>query len=137
MTARFIDANIILRHLLDDDPQRSRACFALIQAIEAGEVAAWTSDLVIAEVVFVLSNKKTYDLPREAIRERVLPLINLPGLKLAHKRLYNRVFDLYTSLPIDYVDAYHAALLEGRKEQELYSYDADFDRIPGVVRFEP
>ncbi|MCL5960759.1 MAG: hypothetical protein M1358_15900 [Chloroflexi bacterium] len=45
--------------------------------------------------------------------------------------------NLYTSLPIDYVDACHAALLESRKEQELYSYDAHFDEIEGVRRLEP
>lgn len=34
-------------------------------------------------------------------------------------------------------DAYHAALIENRGEQELYSYDADFDRISGLHRLEP
>lgn len=134
---RFLDTNIFLRHLTNDDPVRSPACFALIQAIEQDRLEAWTSDLVIAEVVFVLSNKRTYDLEREIIRDLLLPLINLPGLKLPHKRLYYRVFELYASLPIDYVDAYHAALVESRKERELYSYDPDFDGIPGLTRLEP
>ncbi|MBI2955552.1 MAG: PIN domain-containing protein [Chloroflexi bacterium] len=137
MTTRFLDTNIILRHLLNDDPVKSPACFDLIQAIERSKLFAWTSHLVIAEVVFVLSNKKTYDLSREDVRDRVLPLINLPGLKLDKKRLFGRVFDLYTSLPIDFIDCYHAALIEQRQKPEIVSYDTHFDKISGINRFEP
>ena len=135
--ARFIDTNIFLRHLTNDHPTQSPACFALIQAIERAEIQAWTSDLVIAEVVFVLASKTLYNVSREAIRDLILPLINLSGIKLPNKRLYHRVFALYTSLPIDYTDAYNAALMESRKRSEIYSYDTDFDRIEGIRRMEP
>jgi predicted nucleic acid-binding protein len=47
------------------------------------------------------------------------------------------VFELYTSLPIDYVDAFHAALMENRQRPEVYSYDGDFDRVVGLLRVEP
>jgi predicted nucleic acid-binding protein len=137
MTVPFLDTNIILRHLLGDDPQFGPACQALFQAIERGEAAVWTSDLVIAEVVFVLSNKRTYNIDRETIRDSLLPIIELPGIKLANKRLYRRVLALYTSLPLDYIDAYHAALMEQRESRELYSYDAHFDRLPGIRRLVP
>lgn len=137
MTARFLDTNIILRHLLNDDPERSPACFALIRAIERGQFSAWTSELVIAELVFVLSSRQTYNLSRETVRDLLLPLINLTGLKIPRKRLYHRVFELYTGSPIDYIDAYHAALIESRRQQELYSYDTDFDRVAGLRRLEP
>jgi predicted nucleic acid-binding protein len=137
MTARFLDTNILLRHLLNDDPVKSPACFALIQAIEQGEVLAWTSHLVIAEMVFVLSSKKTYNLSRPEVRDRLLPLINLPNLKIPQKRLFSHIFQLYTTLPIDYIDCYHAALLEGQEGSELYSYDSHFDQIKSLQRLEP
>ena len=137
MTHRFLDTNILLRHLMNDDPVQSPASLALIEAIEQRRVTAWTSDLVIAEVVFVLANKRTYNLSREAIRDLLLPLINLAGLKLPRKRLYKRIFELYTTLPIDYIDCFHAALVERWGPAELYSFDTDFDRIPGITRVEP
>jgi len=137
MTMQFLDSNILLRHLTKDDPQRGRACFAVIQALEQGTLSVWTSDLVIAEVVFVLSNKKTYNLSRERIRDLLLPLIGLPGLKLPHKRLYRRIFELYATLPVDYVDAYHVALMEQRGSTEVLSYDPHFDQVEGVKRREP
>ncbi len=133
----FLDANIFLRHLLADHEVQSPACFNLFQAIERGDATAWTSHLVIAEVVFVISNKRTYNVERERSRELLLPLIGLPGLKIANKRIFRRVFDLYVAHPMSFIDAYHAVLVGGRRPPELYSYDTDFDRIAGLTRLEP
>lgn len=134
---RFIDTNVFLRHLLNDHADQSPACYALIRAIERGEEEAWTSDLVIAELVFVLSSRNLYCLPRERIRDLLLPLIRLPGLKLSPKRLYDRIFEIYVDTSVDYIDACHAARVEQRVPPELWSYDADFDRVEGAVRVEP
>jgi predicted nucleic acid-binding protein len=133
----FLDANIFLRHLLADHPVHSPACLKLFQAIERGQQTAWTSHLVIAEVVFVVSNKRTYNLNRARTRDLLLPLIELPGLKIANKRLFRRVFALYVAQPMSFIDAYHAVSVGARKPPELYSYDTDFDRIPGLTRLEP
>ncbi len=135
MTTPFIDTNIFLRHLTRDDPAKAEACFQLIQRIEQGTITAWTSELVIAELVFVLH--KQYRLDRLTVRDLLLPLISLPGLKIAHKRMYRRVFDLFASGPVGYNDAYNAALMEFNKATEIYSYDAEFDRIEGITRKEP
>ena len=136
MSARFIDTNILLRHLLNDHPTQSPAALALIRAIEQGELTAWTTDLVVSEIVFVLAGR-FYGVPRETIRDQLLPLLSLPGLKLERKRMYRRVFELFTTLNIDYNDCYHAALIEARKEHELWSFDEDFDRIGGLKRRTP
>lgn len=133
----FIDTNVFLRHLLNDHPQHSARAFGLISAIERGDVTAWTTDLAVAELVFVLSSKRTYNLDRQAISDLLVPLLDLSGLRLERKRMYVRVFELYVSLPIDFIDAYHAALLESRGDTALYSFDTDFDLVPGLRRHEP
>jgi predicted nucleic acid-binding protein len=138
MTTRLIDTNVLLRHLLADHPTHSPAATRLIREIEQGQQSAWTTSLTIAEVVFVLTSKRTYDLPRAFVRQALLPLIELPNLKLAHKRLYRRVFDLYISHPkLSYVDAYEAARVEQEQPPELFSFDRDFDAIPTIIRVEP
>ena len=136
---RFVDTNIFVRHLTASDPKKARACFALIQAIEQGQMQAWTSDLVVAEVVFVLSAKgpNSYGYARADIRDKLLPILNLPALHLPSKGLYGRIFELYTALPIDFIDAYHVALMEASGQLELYSYDAHFDRVSSITRLEP
>lgn len=137
MQGVFLDSNIFLRHLLNDDPVKAPACRELLRAIEQGKTVAWTTPLVISEIVFILSNPKTYALDRATIRDLVLPLLSLSNLKIERRRFYPRIFELYVSLPIDYVDACHAALLEYYRQDSLYSYDSDFDRIGGLTRLEP
>lgn len=133
----FVDTNIFLRHLLNDDPVQSPACRQVFTSIEQKELVGWTTALTIAEIVFVASNPKTYAAPRASIRDAVLPLIRLPNLRVERKTLYPRIFDLFVSLPIDYVDAYHAALIETSVSRQLISFDRDFDRVSTVERNEP
>ena len=83
MTDRFIDANIFIRHITNDNAIQSPASRELFRAIEAGQQAAWTSDLVVAEVVFVLSGKDGYNLGRAGIRDALLPLLDLARAGIA------------------------------------------------------
>jgi predicted nucleic acid-binding protein len=64
----FLDSNILLCHLTNEDPRKASECLVLFRSIEEGHATVWTSDLVIAEVVFVLSNRHTYNVSRETIR---------------------------------------------------------------------
>jgi predicted nucleic acid-binding protein len=133
----FIDTNIFLRHLLNDVPAQSTACHDLFRAIENQDLIAWTTPVVVAEIVFVLSNPRTYGFDRASLRDLVLSIVQLTGLRLESKHLYPRVFDLFVSHPIDYVDAYHAAMIENAGQTILYSYDGDFDAVPSLERKEP
>lgn len=135
VTPLFLDTNIFLRHVTHDHPQQSPQSTSLFLAIESGQLTAWTSPLAIAEIVWVLSG--TYRISHSHIRDALLPLINLPGLRIERKSVFDRAFDLYVTLGIDYIDCYHAALLEAQGERDLYSYDTDFDRIPSLQRREP
>ena len=63
--------------------------------------------------------------------------VNLPGLRIKRKSVFDRAFELYVTLGIDYIDSYHAALLEAQGQSALYSYDTDFDRVPSLQRHEP
>lgn len=135
----FLDTNIFLRHLIQDDARKAARCTALLAAVARGEQQAWTSDLVVAELVFVLGSKRKngYGLTPAQIREGLLPLLMLPHLQIPSKRFYPRIFDLYIQHDIDFIDAMHAALVEGTRAAELYSYDHDFDQVGTVVRLEP
>ena len=134
---RFLDTNILLRHLTQDDEEKARACRSLLLLVEQGQEIVVTSDLVIWEAVFVLQSSRHYGLPRHRIRQLLEPLINLRGLRLPRKALYTRAFDLYCRSNISFADAYNAAYMEARGLTEVYSYDTDFDRVEGLLRVEP
>jgi predicted nucleic acid-binding protein len=133
----FIDANVFIRHLTRDDPKKAQACLELFQKAREKKITLTTSESVIAEVVYVLSSKKLYDLPRKEIRELLYPLLSLPGLKLTNRRTYLHALDLYASYPLDFEDALTVAQMKRQKIIEVYSYDRHFDQVAGITRLEP
>jgi len=135
---RFLDANVILRYLTRDDPEKAERCLVLFERAARGGVALTTSEAVIAEVVYVLSSPSLYDLPRERIRDLLLPIIDLRGLKLAVPRhLYHDALALYTTRNIDFEDALAVAHMREQGIDEIVSYERHFDRIAEITRVEP
>ncbi len=134
---QFIDTNVFIRYLTKDDPKKAEACLRLFQDAQRNQVTLVTSEAVVAEVVYVLSSKELYDLAREEIRRRLYPLLSLPGLKLPYRKMYLRALDLYVAFSLDFEDAIIVAQMERQKIKEIYTYDRDFDRVPGVKRLEP
>src|SRR5919106_4250299 len=110
MALLFLDTNILLRHLLQDDPDQSPRASDFLKRIEEGSVKVRTSDTVIFETVFTL--QKAYRQPKKAIGDALLPLIELPGIVLPGKRRYHKVFSLYVEGNLPFADAYHAMLME-------------------------
>lgn len=132
---RFIDTNTLLRYLTNDDPDKAQASLALLTRIARRQEEAVTSSLVIFEVVFTL--QRGYKVPRERIKALVEPIVSLRGLKLPGKRVYSRAFDLYTTHNVSFADAYNAAYMEQQRITEIYTWDSDFDTLPGITRVEP
>ena len=45
--------------------------------------------------------------------------MQLPGIVLPGKRRFGQVFDLYVDLNVSFADAYHAALMQRLKLEEI------------------
>jgi len=134
---QFVDANIFLRFLTQDDPDKARACLDLFRRADAGQVTLFTNETIIAEVVYVLSSPRLYALDREAIRQRLLPLLTLSGLRMPNRGVVLRALELYESQPVDFEDALAVAYMEQQEMSGIISYDRDFDRFPHITRTEP
>jgi predicted nucleic acid-binding protein len=135
---RLLDTNILIRYLTGDDPTKAANCLALLQRAARGEEQVRLCEAHLTEVVYILSARAHYGLSHEEIRQRLIPIINLRGLKLPRKKLYRRALDVYTLYPaLDFEDALAVAYMEADGLTELYSYDRDFDRVSTVTRIEP
>lgn len=134
---QFLDTNIILRYLTRDDEEKAIAALALFQRLEHGTERVLTSQLVIFDVVFTLD--RFYKLPRTEIQTVVSDIVSLPGLQLQSKGLILDALALFASHPkrIAFADAYNAVFAQSRGATEVYSWDTDFDSIPGITRIEP
>ena len=62
---QFLDANIFLRYLAQDNPKQSQACYELFQKARRNELTLTTSEAIIAEVVYVLQSRQLYALGAE------------------------------------------------------------------------
>src|SRR5882762_7723736 len=134
----FLDTNIILRYLTRDDEAKAQACFDLFQRVAEGKETLITTELIIAEVAYVLASSKNYHLSHEDIRARLLPILMLRGLHVAQKQVCVRALEIYAlSAKLDFEDAFSIAFMERRKVLGIYSYDTDFDNLPDITRQEP
>jgi predicted nucleic acid-binding protein len=135
---RFLDTNVILRYLVRDDESKANACYELFQRVDEAREEITTCEAVISETVYVLSGRGTYDLPRTTVRELLRPILIMPGLKIARKRVYLLALDLFVTYSrLDYEDALIVAHMQDSGIEEVISYDEDFDGVPGTIRREP
>lgn len=128
----FLDSNIVLRFVLDDDPKLSPKASTIFNKISNGEVNVFIPWVVLAEIVYVLL--KVYKLKKDEIVEKLLPVIALENITMSNKDIYKRVFEIFTDKNIDFEDAYQVALMVKKNKKEIYSFDEDFDRFPQIKR---
>ena len=132
---RFVDTNIFLRFLTNDDPVRADACEELFTRAVAGKEKLFTSELVIAEIVWVLESY--YELDKKEIRLKIEKILNTKNLYCPNKEVILHALAAYDEKNIDYIDAYNAFLIKLAGITELYSYDKHYDRLPWLKRLEP
>lgn len=132
----FADTNIFLHYLLRYDEKNARRCYQLLASAEAGREELTSSSMVVAELVWFLERPPSR-LSAESIRNRLVPILELPALRLPEKELLLAALELHAESPLNFVDAYNTLLMQKRRITRIYSYDTDFDGVPGVERVEP
>jgi uncharacterized protein len=137
MALSFLDTNLLIRYITQDNPRQAQQAKRLFDQIKQGVLTVTTSEAVISECVYVLASKALYRLPREQISTALSLLLSLKGLKLAWKRIYLRALSLYATSTLDFVDALIAAHMEQAHMTTVWSFDQGFDHIQGITRQEP
>lgn len=118
---KLIDANVILRYLLNDDQEMARKAKAVIEG------GAYTKPEIIAEVVYVL--KGVYHATREDIRIFILEM--LKSIRCADSEAVSCAVDVYATTSLDFVDclliAYHV-----RNKEDIFTFDKALAKRLGV-----
>lgn len=119
---RLIDANVILRFVLNDNPEMTN------QATEIITVGAYTKPEVIAEVIYVLKN--VYAMPKRKIRTIVHNISTIVLIENADCILY--ALDIYASVSLDFVDclliAYHQI-----NHENIFSFDKKLNKYLDIT----
>lgn len=132
---RFLDANVVIRYLIGDKPAQATQCERVFERVRRGHETLLAHVLVVAEVIWVLTG--TYRLTKEEVVDALVQLLTMDGLRLDDKEGVLSALGLFRAKPIDFIDAYHAVWMQARGLDTIYSYDTDFDAIPGLTRREP
>lgn len=77
VTDILVDANALLRYLLNDIPEQADQVEALFDEAERGDVRLITHAHIVAEIVWVLSS--FYTLLRQQVRQQVEAIVHTPG----------------------------------------------------------
>jgi predicted nucleic-acid-binding protein len=132
----FVDTNVFLRFLTNDDPEKARRVEGLFKKAIAGKAQLQVSLLVIAEIVWTLES--FYKLEKADIAEKVGTILNTPNLKCPEADSILEALDLYVTKNMDFIDAYHAVMLKDLGVKGIFTYDQKhFGRVDWLAVHEP
>ncbi len=128
----FADTNLFLRYLTNDVPAQADAVEELLRQAAAHELSLVTNSLVMAEIVWTLES--FYKLTRTAIQEKVLAILNTPGIQIVDDDLVLQGITGYVEKNVDFIDAYNGAWLLKQGMTTACTFDeTHFSRLPGVT----
>jgi len=129
-----LDANVLVRFLVQDDPKQSAAATVLFEKAERREVALHLDALVVAETVYVLIGR--YGRSRTEVVNVLLAIIQNAGIETMDEPVVTDALQRFAAFNVDFSDAWLAAR-SARLHRPVASFDHDFDKFKDIKRFEP
>ncbi len=132
----FVDTNVFVRYLTGDDEKKAAAFESLLVQASSGKIRLVTSEIVIAELVWVLES--FYKLKPSVIAELIRAILNTEGLRIKGSDLIEKTLDIYESQNIDFIDAHIIVYMQSNHIETLYSFDKrHLSKVGGIRRVEP
>ena len=126
-----VDANVLLRFLLDDPRPLADRAAAIIEAAERLDVDLIVTPLTVAEVVYVLGS--VYGWSRADIAARLLELLEVPSLTILEEDVVRQALEWYRDVSrVHFADAYVAATALGRGHGAVATFDREMRRVPNI-----
>lgn len=114
---QLIDANVILRCILDDCPEMTS------KAVDVIDRGAYTKPEIISEVVYVL--QKVYSIQRPQIKSMVNDILDV--VSCTEGESVRMAMDIYSSISLDFVDCLLIAYHKINKEN-IFSFDKKLNK---------
>jgi uncharacterized protein len=132
----FIDTNLFIRFLTNDIPDQADAVENLLRRAVSGEYMLVTNSMVVAEIVWTLES--SYHLPKTEIKDKVLAIVNTPGLDIPEDDLISQAITWYAEKNVDFIDAFNAAWLLKQGLTTACTFDRKhFARFEGLTVLTP
>jgi predicted nucleic-acid-binding protein len=136
MKTCFVDTNLFVRYLTDDDPEKADRVESLLGEASEGKVRLVTADLVLVELIWVLES--SYNLKPAEIAPMIRAILATQGIEVINGALMAKVIDHYEGKNIDIMDGYIAVLMEKLNITDIYSFDRKhLSRLDNLKLIEP
>ena len=134
MRELMMDANVLVRFLVQDVPEQAKAAKRLVEQAEAGTLVLVVDPMIVAETLYVLTS--FYRRPREAVADALVAFVQSDGVSAAEESRIVDALRRFKRTPVDFADAWLAAT-GAATHREVASFDRDLDRFDDVKRYEP
>lgn len=124
----FLDTNVFLRYLVNDNASMHLDCTAIIKRIMEGKIKPLTSNVVFIELFYTLT--RTYKFSSDLVTNALTKLFQLRNLVIIERTDTKRAFKLYRQLHIKFGDCLIATQIP--KGANLVTYDDDFKKLRGL-----
>ena len=125
---RLVDANLIVRYLVQDHEKHAKAAGKLFDACDRGDVVIVVLPAVLAECVFVLES--FYEHPRGDIASALGRLISSPGVEI-DAAIHLDALDRYRKTKVHFVDCLIAATAV-TEDMPVASFDQDLRKFTDI-----
>ena len=125
---KIVDANVILRFFIRDNEEQFLRAKAFIQRLELGKEDVLMTEIVFAEVVWVLN--KVYEVPRQEIADTFSKVIGYKGIRtMLEKEIFQESLRLYAKHSLDIQDVF-LSVLSKNKGCPIITFDKhDFKKL--------
>ena len=113
MKTFILDANVVLRFLLADDPAQSPKAKELFVLAESGRVRLRLTHVAVAELVWVLGS--FFNFPRHEVGPKLRGLILHKGVEINDQDVILGALDRFARMNADFPDCYAASGLTSKK----------------------
>ncbi len=128
----FVDTNVFLRFFVKDVEAQYEKARALFEKAEAGKIKLETSELVLAEIVWVLES--FYGFSKKEITDVLAILLSSRNLKIANHARINDAVKLYAAGAMDFIDAYNIAYMKSKEYTRVATFDSKhYRKADGVT----
>jgi predicted nucleic acid-binding protein len=134
MKPLILDANVLVRFLVQDDPKQSPAATKLMADAQSGVYELLIDPMIVAETVYVLAGQ--YKRPRVDVADTLLAIVHSPYLRTEQESVLIDALLRFRNHGVDFADAWLGAKAESGSH-DIASFDRDLDKFKDVKRIEP
>lgn len=133
VTKIFLDTSIFIRFLTRDIEEKYEECKELLALVESGRIKPYISNIVLAEIVFVLTRQ--YKFPKVEILKDSETILQTRNLTLLEETDTPQALKLYKKYNIKYQDCLIVTQLP--RGVTIATYDKDFSKVKSLSAATP